>query len=249
MAAGDETRGKPSTHDEGSAAGDDALALTMRDLARALEQEDDPADVLEQVVVAAIELIPGVDEGSISVVLGRQRVESRAPSSHLPRLVDAAQEETGEGPCLDAVYTQRTVRVPDMRSEQRWPQFSRRAFELGAASMLSFQLYVEGDNLGALNLYAREANAFTDESEHVGLLFAAHAAIAYVGARKEGEFNEALSTRGMIGQAMGILMERYKIDADRAFMVLVRASQAENRKLRHIAEELVTRRALPGMEG
>ncbi len=49
------------------------------------------------------------------------------------------------------------------------------------------QLYVEGDNLGALNLYARTPDAFTDESEQVGLLLAAHAAIAYAGVRKEAQ--------------------------------------------------------------
>jgi hypothetical protein len=52
------------------------------------------------------------------------------------------QAETGEGPCLDAVYEEQTVRIPDMRTETRWPTLGQRALEAGAGSMLSLQLYV-----------------------------------------------------------------------------------------------------------
>jgi hypothetical protein len=108
--------------------------------------------------------------------------------------------------------------------------------------MLSFQLWVEGDNLGALNLYAREPHSFTEESEQVGLLFVSHAAVAMVGAQKQDQLTEGLATRDLIGQAKGILMERYGINADRAFALLVRASQNRNVKLRDLAVELTTTR-------
>lgn len=111
--------------------------------------------------------------------------------------------------------------------------------------MLAFQLYVEGDNLGALNLYAGTAGAFDDESEHVGLLFAAHAAIAYAGVRTQFQLQRAIATRELIGQACGILMERYKLSADRAFAVLVRTSQTGNVKLRDVADQLIHTGELP----
>ena len=132
---------------------------------------------------------------------------------------------------MDAVYEHGTVRITDMRTETRWPRFAPRAFEAGAGSMLSFQLYVEGDNLGALNLYARQPEAFDDESQHVGLLFAAHAAVAYAGGQKHGQLIAAMGTRDLIGQAKGILTERYKISGDQAFGLLVRVSQRTHRKL------------------
>ena len=81
------------------------------------------------------------------------------------------------------MYEQQTVRVPDMAQDQRWPKFAAAAAQAGAGSMLSIQLWVEGDNLGALNLYSRQVNAFDDESEQVGLLFASHAAVAFADAR------------------------------------------------------------------
>jgi hypothetical protein len=113
--------------------------------------------------------------------------------------------------------------------------------------MLSLQLYVEGDNLGALNLYSRPPNAFDDESEQVGLLFASHAAVAFAGVRKEAQLAKAVVSRDLIGQAKGILMERYNISPERAFLVLTRISQDNNRKLHDIATELVRERTVPGI--
>lgn len=214
-------------------------------MARSLRAQSDIDEVLKEVVAAAVRLIPGVDEGSISVVMGRREVTSQHPSGHLPARVDALQTEVGQGPCLDAVFQEQTVRVPDMAQEERWPHFARRAAALGAASMLSFQLYVEGDNLGALNLYSRQVHAFDDESEQVGLLFASHAAVAFADVQERKNLTAAVATRDLIGQAKGMLMERYSIDADQAFRLLVRISQHRNTKIRTIAAELVTTRQIP----
>ncbi len=239
------SRGEASAQDTGASAGQDELAVSFSDLARALQQPDDPDRTLQAIVQAAVQLIPGVEEASISAVLGRKQVTSQAPSGELARAVDALQDELGQGPCLDAAYEQETVRVADMATETRWPQFTERALQAGAAGMLSFQLYVEGDNLGALNLYSRQAGAFDDESEHVGLLFASHAAIAYDAVRQQAGLARSVATRQLIGQAQGILMERHKITADQAFGLLVRASQHRNHKLRDVADALVRSGELP----
>ncbi|MDU0314094.1 GAF and ANTAR domain-containing protein [Phycicoccus sp. M110.8] len=231
-------KGKPSAQDQGTAVDTDALAQQLADIARSLEAEPEPGAMLEQLVRAAVALIPGTDEGSLSVVQGRAEVSSRHATGDLPRQVDDLQTSTGQGPCLDAAFEEQTVRVPDMANEGRWPDFAPKAAQLGAASMLSFQLYVEGDNLGALNLYSRSVDAFTDESEHVGLLFASHAAIAFADAQKVQNLKVALASRDVIGQAKGILMERFKVTGDQAFMMLVTASHNSNRKVHDIAEEL-----------
>ncbi len=240
------SRGEPSAQDTGTSVGQDELAVQFSELARSLQQSDDPHRTLKGIVEAAVELIPGVDEASISAVLGRERVVSEAPSGELAKAVDALQDELGQGPCLDAAYEQETVRVADMATEQRWPLFSARALGLGAAGMLSFQLFVEGDNLGALNLYSRTAGAFDDESEHTGLLFASHAAIAYAAVRMQAGLERSVATRQLIGQAQGILMERHKLTADGAFALLVRISQHRNTKLRDVADALVRSGDLPG---
>ena len=239
-------KGQPSTANTGTA-DPNQLAEDFGGLARSLEEHDDPDVLLAEIVAAAVAMVPGVDEGSISVVTGRRNIGSQAPTGDLPMQVDALQEETQQGPCLDAAYDELTVRVTDMASETRWPEFARRASQAGAASMLSLQLYVEGDNLGALNLHSRTPNAFDDESEQVGLLFASHAAVAYAGVRKEAQLAKAVVSRDLIGQAKGILMERYNVSGERAFLVLTRISQNTNRKLHDIAAELVRERTVPGI--
>lgn len=232
-------RGEQSDQAGDTMRGRDQLAIDLSDMARALQQLNTPEQLLQEVVTAALHLIPGAEEGSIADVIDRREIHHKAASSDWVRRTDRLMEAVGEGPCLDAIWTQRTLRVDDLAGERRWPKFTERAAALGARSMLSFQLYVEDNNLGALNLYSRTPSAFDDESEHTGLLVAAHAAIAYADARKQRQLEEGMDTRGVIGQAMGILMERHQLDRTRAFSVLARYSQHSNRKLADVAEEIV----------
>ena len=239
-------RGAPSSSDTGETAGqDDELAGRPSDLARLLEKQDDVEQTLTAIVHSAVGTVPGAEHASISVVQRRREVHTRASTSELPRAVDHAQYDTGQGPCLDTLFEQQTVRLPDVPGERRWPEFTQRAAELGVGSMLGLQLYVEGDDLGALNLLSTQPDAFDDESEHVALLFASHAAVAMAGAEQQQRLRSAMHTRDLIGQAKGILMERFKITGDRAFRVLVHASQTSNRKLSEIAQDLVDSGELP----
>ncbi|WP_020385042.1 GAF and ANTAR domain-containing protein [Kribbella catacumbae] len=219
--------------------GPDRLAHVLSELARDLHRADDPDDVLREVVQAAMDLVPGALAGSVTTLVGGKRVEHKAASGGLPARVDAVMTEFGEGPCLDALLHHRIVRVVDMRREPRWPLFAPRAAALGALSMLAFPMFVKDDSLCALNLYAEEADEFTDESEHVGRLLAAHAAVAYSGAQREENLLAAIETRDLIGQAVGLLMERYSISSSRSFDTLVRFSRQTNRKLRDVAAELI----------
>jgi len=110
--------------------------------------------------------------------------------------------------------------------------------EAGVGSMLCFQLFVHGDTLGALNLYSPEAGAFTEEPETSGRVFATHAAVALAAAQHEQQLHAALANRDIIGQAKGIVMERFHLDADRAFTLIARLSQEENIKLHEIATKI-----------
>jgi transcriptional regulator with GAF, ATPase, and Fis domain len=231
-------QGQPSTSYTGHGHGDD-LAQTLSDMARSLQSEGSFEDTLGAIVSAAAHTVPGAERAGLTVVQGRRRVSTPAATDDLVREADRAQYETGQGPCLDAAYERRTVRLTDMAAEQRWPDFTRRASQLGMRSMLSFQLYVRDDDLGALNLYSGEVDAFDDESENIGLLFASHAAIAMAGSRKVHDLSLAISARDLIGQAKGILMERHKITGDQAFQLLARVSQSSNTKLVEVAGYLV----------
>jgi transcriptional regulator with GAF, ATPase, and Fis domain len=238
-------RGEPSDENTGASTGQDRLAELLSTVARKLEMQPNLQTALDAIVRGAVDTVPGAMEASISEVQRRGDVKTLAATGELPRAVDHAQYEYNEGPCLEALYRQRTIRMSDLNAEVRWPRFVARARELGVGSMLAVQLFVDGANMGALNLVSREVDAFDDESEHVALLFASHAAVSMSGERARGHLMAAVTTREVIGQAQGILMERFKITSEMAFQLLILASQDTNLKLRDIAEELVSTGQLP----
>ncbi len=233
-----ERRGQPSARAGAGGPAEDDLSQRLADLARDMQRQPDSADVMAVIVSAVVATIPGAEGASISLAQRGRRVVTAAATGDLPRRFDALQEETRQGPCMDAMYEHETIRVDDLASDQRWPELADRAGEVGAASMLCIQLFVAGDDLGALNLLARRPGAFTDESERIGLMFASHAAVALAQAQKLNHLGRALASRDLIGQAKGVLMERYKITAHQAFTLLARASQDTNRKLTEVAEHL-----------
>ncbi|SDF73127.1 GAF domain-containing protein [Lentzea fradiae] len=224
---------------------DSDLATQLTDIARGLRRQRGEQETLDAIVHAAVGSIPGAEHAGIMTITGRKEIKTVATTGELPCEVDQAQLDSGEGPCLTALYLEKIVSVPDVAGDERWRAFGRKAADLKVGSMLSFQLFVDDEDLGALNLYAAGTRAFADESVHVGSLFAGHSAIALAAATEREQLGEAVATRDLIGQAKGILMERHQMDADQAFAVLVRASQYLNLKLRDIAEHLTTTRKLP----
>jgi GAF domain-containing protein len=117
------------------------------------------------------------------------------------------------------------------------------AVALGVQSQLAVKLFLDGEGtLGGINFYSTTSKDVDSDAEAVADLFAAHSAIALGHARERETLNEALHSRKVIGQAIGILMERYQMNEDRAFAFLVRASSQSNVKLRDIAQELVDQR-------
>jgi GAF domain-containing protein len=138
--------------------------------------------------------------------------------------------------------------ISDTRADDRWPDYLPRAVEHGNLSSLSIPLAIDEDSqvTGALNIYARHANAFDETSRSVATRFAPYASVAasnlyaYQSARDMAQnLQAALESRAVIDQAKGILIERYKLTADQAFQFLAQASMKANRKLRDIADDLV----------
>ncbi|MDQ1636284.1 MAG: hypothetical protein QOJ32_3093 [Frankiaceae bacterium] len=207
-------------------------------LARQMGAESHLDAVWDRVVQACVTQIDGADHAGITLLTG-DSVSTPAASDELVRIIDRHQYATGEGPCLTAAIDhEAVVRVADLTLDTRWPKFSAAVVGLGVRSMLAFQLYTDSDTIGGLNIYARTPDAFSDDSVHTGTLLAAHAAVAVAAASHSEHLRTALASRDTIGQAKGILMERYKITADQAFDLLIAASQQTHRKLKDIASDL-----------
>jgi GAF domain-containing protein len=134
-----------------------------------------------------------------------------------------------------------------MATERRWQEFSDDAEAAGIKSVLSIPLAVGGESKAAMNIYAKSVHAFDGSDEAAAVIFARQAGIVLANreafARSEEvteQLREALKSREMIGEAKGILMERESLTQDQAFDRLRELSQKTNRKLREIAEEIVS---------
>ncbi len=216
-------------------------------LASILVSEQSLEATLSQVVTLACQSMAGGDMGGVTL-LEREGPVTAAATDDSARRVDLFQYQGHGGPCLDAYRHQTAYRIDDTGDSERWPEFCAQAHAAGVLSTLSLPLVVEGDGLGAINVYSRRTNGFTEADEVTGRAFASLASVALANARGywrvqalAGQLREALSTRGVIEQAKGILMAQQHCSAEEAFEMLRHASQRSQMKLRDVAAELVER--------
>jgi GAF domain-containing protein len=218
------------------------LAMRMADLARTAAAPRSVEDVLSDVTAAALELVPGTDTAGVLLIGKGGKWDSMGGTSDLPHLLDELQMKYNEGPCVEAALDDLIVRTEDFRTDERFPNWSPAVVELGVLSGVSFKLYTANRTAGALNLFAFKPNAFDGESETFGTVLAAHAAAAILASREGEELQSALSTRDRIGQAKGIIMERYNVDDIQAFDMLRKLSQDSNIRLVDIAQRVIQTR-------
>jgi GAF domain-containing protein len=225
------------------------VGLVMSLLARALhDRRGDVDGTLHEIASAAVENVPAAQEAGVSASIAPNRLQDVAATGDLPRLVVGLQTEVAQGPCLESLHTRRPVRVDDLHAEARWPAFTARMAPSTARSMLSLPLYVGEADLGSLSLYAAAPGAFDDRAEDIGVIFASHAAVALAGARDDYHLRLAMDSRDIIGQAKGVLIERYGVSSQQAFLLLTRVSQHRNVKLRDVAANLVVTGSLDPTE-
>ena len=194
---------------------DIGFARALATVARALHTEESVQQTLQTMVDLAVSTVPGCEHAGVSIVSGSAitasaltpaTITTPAASDDVGPAVDRIQYETDQGPCLDAIHEEDVFFTPDLRVEQRWPAFSTRAAtETGVRSMLSFRLFVDNDTLGALNLYSRQSDAFGADSRTVGVVFAAHAALALSTAR---EHDRALDQDQKLDQALNLSLRQ-----------------------------------------
>jgi GAF domain-containing protein len=190
---------------------------------------------------AAVE-IPGAQYAGITVTRNHKHIDTPAATHKWPILLDEIQQLHREGPCLTAAWEEKTIHVADLEADDRFPLYRRDVLEqTPIRSVMSFQLFIVGETMGALNVYAEQPHVFGQPSRDIGLIFAAHSSVAWNAARREEQFRQALASRDTIGQAKGMIMERYSVDAVQAFEVLRKLSQDSNVPLVRVAAELVAK--------
>ncbi len=216
---------------------DEDLVETARRLAESL-QPGDLDQTLSAITQAAVELLPDVSSASITVRHRDGRLDTFAQTDDDLLAVDAAQYALQEGPCYEAASEDVHVLSPDLAHDDRFDRYAEVALQYGVRAQAGLRLFETGKSSGALNLYSQRLGSFED-FDALGALFTHQAAMAIGYAREVHNLNEAVATRTGIGQAVGIVMERYGLTDERAFAFLARLSQHRNVKLRLVAQEII----------
>lgn len=190
------------------------------------------------------------DDAGVMLVHARGLIETPTATSEDVEKAHQLQAEYSEGPCLaaleggDAIYV-----VSNTLDDDRWPNWGKAAAALGYFSVISASLNTGTRRIGSLNAYSRSVDAFDEVDVEVVGLLADHATAAIAAAKTHEDLRKALDTRTLIGQAQGILMAAYDIDAMTAFGYMRRLSQDQNHKLFKVAESIVQNRQTIGREG
>ena len=214
-------------------------------LSGGLAVDSNMKDTLTRVCALAVDALPACDFAGVTIMRGG-KPETTAFTDPTSPEIDAAQYESGSGPCLDAFREGQKFFIEDTHDEPRWPEFASAAAAHGIRSTVSLPLNVDDNTLGALNLYSAVVRAFpADDIEEVEL-FATHGAVVLANAQAfwaahalSEQLREAMASRAVIEQAKGVLMSRHRISADAAFAMLKQQSQRTNRRLRFLAQETV----------
>ena len=229
-------------------------ALELARLAGLVLTEPDLDTALVAVTRVAVAAVEPCDGASLTM---RSRGVPNAPaaSDEWAIELDRLQFVEQEGPCLDCLREGSVMRVRDLTTDGRFPNYGPRAAEKGALSTLSLPLVADGRTVGALNLYSRQRDAFDSDVVAVGELLAAHASLAISAAtayfsskQLADQMRQALDSRAVIEQAKGVVIAQLGGTADEAFDRLVDQSQRSNRKLRDVAQGVVDT-AMKGPQG
>ena len=218
----------------------DAIARAVTHAAQQMHQGSSVEEVLELIVRSAAETLPSFDHIGVSTVEKGGEIVNRAATTALVLELDHVQYGLPEGPCVDSLEGAEVVVAPHIANEQRWPRYVPQAVQRGLRSQMAVRLHLaDRGTVGGLNLYSTKAEEINPDDVGTAELFAAHAAIALGRANEVESMAGAVKSRQHIGQALGILMERYQIDEKAAHAFLWRASSHGNVKVRDIAASLV----------
>jgi len=225
----------------------DPIGESMGALSQYFVGDSTMGETLDRVCTASLKAIQPAIYAGMSMTL-EAKVGTYVCSHQVVEEIDRKQYDTSDGPCLDAFRTGKVVVLRSTSAPGPYPDFRAACFNHGIASVISLPMSVDGERVGALNLYSESEDAFSDEDIELGTNFATHAAIlmanakAYWDARMLSEnLSEAMRSRARIEQAKGIIISNTGCTEDQAFDLLRQQSQHENVKLRDLADEIVTR--------
>ncbi|WP_152364463.1 GAF and ANTAR domain-containing protein [Microlunatus speluncae] len=223
------------------------LILPFDELSSSVHEAGTVDETVEAVATFALQALGAT---SAAILLGKHPERLQIATSTDAAIARIAETCDTCGPIQTAFDASTAVTVADLTTETAWPDcepLAAAGAESGLRSLLAVRLLIGTRPAGVVLAGHPESGMFGEDEISIAYIVARHASIAVTRARHEETLVEAVDARKLVGQAMGILMERYNLDADRAFDVLARYSQHTNTKLRTVALGLIETRTLPGI--
>jgi GAF domain-containing protein len=221
------------------------LRVALAALSRLATSQVSLTQMLKHLADFAVQAIPGADGAGVTLLQGMKPETVVATPEFVDR-VEAIQYGIGQGPCVTAAAERRVVRSGSLGRDPLWPRFGPRAARINVNSALAVPLVAGDELVGALNIYAHDQHAFDDQAVALIELFAGPAAIAVQNANAIREARDtaegmraAMITRAVIDQAVGVLVSRTGCSTGEALGKLRAISQAENRRLSLVAQQLL----------
>lgn len=217
-------------------------------LVSALADVTESEEAVNKVVAVAVETV-GTTFGGITLIRDDgKRFETVGSTDPSVVAADQLQYDLRQGPCVDASLESKSFASSDLATDPRWPAWGPQVSELGFKSVLSSEIHGRGHRIGALNLYGTTESTFDREAIDTAQMFAHQASLILGFVLHESELMQAMETRSIVGQAQGILMQRFKIGSATAFALLRRYSMDTNTRVRDLAEYVIETRDLPADE-
>jgi ANTAR domain/GAF domain/PAS fold len=215
------------------------LSLARADLGKELSAADGADAMLARVVELACRWVPGAEQASVcQLPRDRGKLRTLAATDDRARACDKLQRDTEQGPAVDATVEHTRIHVDDLAQERQWRLLTAQARDLGIRSILACELPLTRGGAATLNLYSSQPSAFSAMAELIAPVFASRASTALANTDQVANLRAAIDSRKLIGQAVGILMERHRLTEDEAFQRLISASQTQHIKLRDLAARI-----------
>jgi GAF domain-containing protein len=225
----------------------DALARSVARL-EGVDPVDTGLDAALELVVAEADDVFDVDGAGLLLVDEGGVLRCTAASDQPGGMLEALQEQFGEGPCVDAFLDDAPVLAADLAADQRWPSVGPLAAEHGVRAVLGVPIDLPVGPVGTLDVYAARPHgwepadiAAIEAYTRVIASLLRNAVRAHVQGKAADQLQRALDHRSLIEQAKGVLMERRGLDQQAAFELLRAQARSSRRRLHDVAQEVVRR--------
>lgn len=221
----------------------DEAATAFTSLAKLVYHGQTYGDIFAEICRLAPVVVPGCDRACITMISAGEQPVLEATTDPIAAKVDALEWEVGEGPCVDAILTQRFEWDPDITTRPAWPKLADRILtETPVRGMVGYRIVVNDRKVGALNVFSDTAGAFTQEDADLGAILVSFASVALTAASQREEaatLRQGMLSNREIGKALGMLMVTHDLDDEEAFKRLRQASNRLNTRLVDVAQRVL----------